>query len=205
MDAWAGSLGVALTHQPAPAKYHAPAKPEGEVLAVTVTVTDKAKPGDRLAISVANWSGSQYATDWIEYDVAFSPGTPARHPWFSTLEGNNSKPFGPLFKRGDGVDQLGRDQTTGPGIADGKSVWEHRIIGLSSTAPGPLGKHGVVFTGGKPGTFTIYLDNLRIRHTDGSTTPLWMSGKDTRAGAFQANELFKDLKVRAVNVAEVAR
>ena len=42
MDAWAGSLGAALSHQPAPAKYHAPAAPEGEVLAVTVTVTDKA-------------------------------------------------------------------------------------------------------------------------------------------------------------------
>ena len=78
IDAWADSLDIALTHQPAPARYHAPAAPEGEVLAVTVTVTDKAKPSDRLAISVANWSGSQYATDGIEYDIAFSPGTPAR-------------------------------------------------------------------------------------------------------------------------------
>ena len=202
MNTWADSLGVALSHQPAPAKYHAPAKPEGEVLAVTVTVTDKAKPSDRLAISVANWSGSQFATDWIEFDIAFSPGTPARHPWFSTLEGNNSKPFGPLFKRGDGVDQFGRDQTTGPGIADGKSVWEHRIIGLASTAPGALSKHGVVFTGGKPGTYTLYLDNLRIRHADGTTTPLWTSGKDTRAGKFTANEKFMDLEIRAVDVAQ---
>ena len=78
-------------------------------------------------------------------------------------------------------------------------------MGLASTAPGPLGKHGVVFTGGTAGTFTIYLDNLRIRHADGSTTPLWTSGKDTRAGSFKANELFKDLNVRAVNVAEVGK
>ncbi len=205
MDAWAGSLGVALSHRPAPAKYHAPAAPEGEILAVTMTVTDEAKPGDRLAISVANWSGTQYATDWIEFDIAFSPGTPARRPWFSTLEGNNSKPFGPLFKRGDGVDQFGRDQTTGPGIADGQSVWEHRIIGLSSTAPGPLGKPGVVFTGGKPGACTIYLDNLRIRHADGTTTPLWTSGKDTRAGKFTANEKFKDLQIRVVNVSQAGK
>jgi arylsulfatase A-like enzyme len=205
MDAWAGSLGVALSHQPAPAKYHAPAAPEGEVLAVTVTVTDKAKPSDRLAISVANWSGTQYATDWIEFDIGWSPGTPARHPWFSTLEGNNSKPFGPLFKRGDGVDQFGRDQTTGPGIADGRSVWEHRIIGLSSTAPGPLGKHGVVFNGGKPGTYTIYLDNLRVRHGDGSATPLWTSGKDTKTTRVTADEKFKELRVRAVPVAEATK
>jgi arylsulfatase A-like enzyme len=205
MDAWADSLGVALSHQPAPAKVHTPAAPEGEVLAVTVTISDKAKPKDRLAINVANWNGKRSATDWIEYDIAFSPGTPARHPWFSTLEGNNSKPFGPLFKAGTGVDQFGRDQITGPGIADGKSVWEHRVIGLSSTAPGPLGKHGVVFTGGTPGTFTVYLDNLRIRHLDGSTTPLWTNGKDTRAGKFTPNEFFSDLLIRAISVDEVVR
>ena len=205
MDAWADSLGAALSHQPAPAKYHQPAAPEGEVLAVTVTITDQAKPKDRVGISLANWSGTQYATDWIEYDIAFSPNTPKRHPYFSTLEGNNQKSFGPLFKPGTGVDQFGRDQSTGPGISDGKSIWEHRIVGLSSTAPGPLGKHGVVFTGSNAGTCTIYLDNLRIRHADGSATPLWTSGKDTRAGAFQANELFKDLKIRTVDVKDVGK
>ena len=203
MDAWADSLGVALSHRPAPEKYHAPAAPEGEVLAVTVRITDKAKPKDRLAVNIANWSGTQYATDWIEFDIAFSPNTPQRHPYFSTLEGNKSKPFGPLFKAGTGVDQFGRDQITGPGIADGKSAWDHRIVGLSGTAPGPLGKHGIVFTGGTAGTFTVYLDNLRIRHLDGSTSPIWTSGKDTRTGKFTANEFFKDLKIRAVDLSEV--
>jgi hypothetical protein len=179
--------------------------PEGEVLAVTVTITDKAKPKDRLAIALANWSGTQYATDWVEFDIAFSPGTLKRHAYFSTLEGNNNKPFGPLFKPGTAIDQFGRDQSTGPGIADGKSVWEHRIIGLSSTAPGPLGKHGVVFTGGTPGTSTVYLDNLRIRHLDGTTTPLWTNSKDTRTAKFEATELFKDLKVRVVDVKDVGK
>jgi arylsulfatase A-like enzyme len=205
MDTWADSIGVALGHRPAPAKVRTPAAPEGEVLAITVTITDKARPKDRLAINVANWNGTQYATDWIEFDIAFSPNTPERHPYFSTLEGNNSKPFGPLFKAGTAVDQFGRDQITGPGIADGKSVWEHRIIGLSSTAPGPLGKHGIVFTGGKAGTFTIYLDNLRIRHLDGSTTPLWASGKDTRAGKFTPDEFFTDLQIRTIHLNDVGQ
>jgi len=205
MDAWADSLGAAISHRPAPQKYHAPAAPKGDVLAVTVTITDKAKPKDRLAINVANWGASQYATDWVEFDIAFSPDTPRRHPYYATLEGNNSKPFGPLFKLGTNVDQFGRDQITGPGIADGKSIWEHRIIGLSSTAPGPLGKHGVVFTGGTPGTFTIYLDNLRIRHVDGTTTPLWTNGKETRAGKFTPNDLFTDLLIRTIPVDEVCK
>ena len=72
MDAWADSLGAAISHRPAPEKYHASAAPEGEVLAVTVTITDKAKPKDRLAINIANWNGTQYATDWVEFDIAFS-------------------------------------------------------------------------------------------------------------------------------------
>lgn len=205
MDAWADSIGVAVSHRAAPAKYHSSAAPDGEVLAVTVTITEKAQPKDRLAINIANWTDTQYATDWIEYDIAFSANTPKRHPYFSTLEGNNSKPFGPLFRPGTAADQFGRDQSAGPGIADEKSLWEHRIIGLSSTAPGPLGKHGLVFTGGTPGTFTVYLDNLRIRHLDGSTTPLWTDGKDTRAGSFTPNARFQNLKIETVNAADVSR
>lgn len=205
MDDWTDSIGVALSHRPAPAKYQAPAAPEGEVLAVTVTVTDKAKPKDRLAVNVANWNGARYATDWIEYDIAFSPNTPKRHPYFSTLQGNNSKPFGPLFKAGVGVDQFGRDQITGPGIVDAKCMWEHRIIGLGSSAPGPLGKHGIVFTGGAAGVFTVYLDNLRIRHADGSASTIWSSGKDTRAVKFTPDEFFTDLEIRVISVEEVAR
>ncbi len=205
MDAWADSTGAAISHRPAPGQSHAQAAPEGEVLAVTLTVTEKAQARDRVAIALANWNGTQYATDWIEYDIAFSADAPMRHPYFSTLEGNNQKPFGPLFKPGTGVDQFGRDQSTGPGIHDGRSTWEHRIVGLASTAPGPLGKHGVVFMGGTAGTFTIYLDNLRIRHADGTSTPLWTGGKDTRAGQFKANELFKDLKIRTVDVKDVGK
>jgi hypothetical protein len=205
MDAWADSLSAAISHRPAPDKFRADAKPEGEVLAVTVTITGKAKPKDRLAINIANWNESQYATDWVEFDIVFSTDKPKRYPYYSTLEGNNSKPFGPLFKPGIFVDQFGRDQSTGPGIANGTSVWEHRIIGLSSTAPGPLGKHGVVFSGGTPGTFTIYLDNLRIRHLDGSTTPLWTNGKDTRAGNLTPNEFFHNLTIRTVSVNDVSK
>ena len=40
MDMWADSLAAALTHQPGPAKPNTKPAPEGEVLEVTVTVTD---------------------------------------------------------------------------------------------------------------------------------------------------------------------
>lgn len=177
------------------------------MLAVSVTVAEAARPRDRFAVSLANWSGFQEATDWVEFDIAFAEEGAAnrgsqRHPYYAPLEGNNTKPFGPLFRLGTGVDQLGRDQVTGPGIAEHGRVWEHRVVGLSSLAPGPLGKHGVVFVGGRPGRQTIYLDNLRIRHADGSTTTLWAGRQDTRQGKVTESDLFGDLEVRVVDVAE---
>ena len=98
---------------------------------------------------------------------------------------------------------MAANQSTGPGIADGKSTWEHRIVGLASTAPGPLGKYGVVFSGGTAGTFTVYLDNLRIRHADGSTTPIWTNGKDTRLPKIADSELFTQVRARTVPASEV--
>ncbi|GAB6166675.1 arylsulfatase [Thermostilla marina] len=205
MDAWAESIGVALSHRPAPVRYHAPPAPEGEVLAVTLTVTDDSRPADRAVIPVANWSGTQYATDWIEFDIAFGGDVPRRYPYFSTMQGNNQKGYLPFFRPGTAVDQFGRDQSKGPGIAAPGTVWEHRIVGLSSTAPGPLGKHGVVFSGGTPGTYTVYLDNIRIRHADGSISPIWSSSKDTRLGAFRDSKAFENLQVRTVDVSEVGK
>ena len=82
-------------------------------------------------------------------------------------------------------------------------MWEHRIIGLCSSAPGILPRHGLVFKGGKPGTYKVYLDNLRLRHADGSTTPIWTNGKDTRFRKIEDSEMFTDVRVRAVPVSEV--
>jgi arylsulfatase A-like enzyme len=205
MDDWANSLGASLSHRPAPGKYHQPAAPEGDVLAVTVTISEKAKPKDRLVISLANWSGKQYATDWIEYDIAFSPQAAKRRPYYAPLTGNNSKTIASIFKPNYAIDQYGRDQSAGPGIADPKNLWEHRIIGLASWSPGPLGKHGVVFVGGQPGTYTVYLDNLRLRHADGTTTNLWTNKKDTRMMKMEESQLFKDVKVQTLDVSSVKR
>lgn len=204
MDEWADSIGVMLSHQPVAPEFRSDPEPEGEVLAVTVTIGEEAKPRDRLVLSLANWSGWQEATDRLEFDIAFSGDPPRRHPFVSPLEGNNEKGYAPLFRIGTGVDQFGRDQVTGPGISNEAGGWERRIIGLSGTAPGPLGKHGLVFPGGSAGTFTVYLDNLRIRHGDGSTTPLWKNGKDTRAGKFEENKFFSGVEIRAIDVSQIA-
>jgi len=205
LTTWADSIGAALTHQTPPAKFNAQPAPEGEVLAVTVTITAAAKPKDKLIVPIASWGGSQFATDWVEFDIAFAPGHPKRQPFYSPFSGNEKKAEQLTFKRGEGIDQFGREQINGPGMQDSAATWEHRIVGLCSSAPGPLGRHGIVFTGGQPGTYTVYLDNLRLRHADGSTEPIWTNSKDTRAKKVADNELFKDIQVRAVSAAEVRK
>lgn len=206
MNAWAESLGAALTHQPAPAKLDAPAAPEGEVLEIRVTVTDKAKPKDYIVVPFANGEGQQSATDFIEYDVTVSKDSPKRGHWYySPFKGNDSKFSTLFFKKGEGIDQFGRDQSTAPETRTVPGAWEHRVIGLCSSAPGPLPRNGLVFRGGKAGTYTIYLDNLRVCHADGSTTPLWTNGKDTRAKMIEDTELFKHVKVRSLNAAEIGK
>jgi hypothetical protein len=119
------------------------------------------------------------------------------------MRGNDNKPASLLFKKGVGIDQHNREQASGPGLQNGEIQWEHRIIGLCNNAPGPLGKHGIVFSGGIPGTYTVYLDNLRLRHADGSTIALWANKKDTRSQKITDTELFRDIKVRAVDAVSI--
>lgn len=203
MNAWVESMGVALTHLPAPASLDAKPAPQGEVLEISVTVTDKAKPKDALVVPFARWEGNVFATDYIEYDLAVAPGSPLKGFYYSPFKGNDRKEIRLDFKRGEGFDQFGREQVSGPEPKGGAGVWEHRIIGLSSYGPGILPGHGIVFKGGKPGTFKIYLDNLRLRHADGTTIPIWTTGQDTRYRPIADSEIFTSIRVRSVSADQV--
>ncbi len=203
MTTWADSLGAALSHQPASAKLDNKPTPAGEVLEVTVTVTAQAKPKDQVIVPIANLQANQLATDYIEYDIATAPDSLRRGFYYSPFKGNDAKSMALNFKRGEGIDQFGREQSTGPEIKGGPGVWEHRVIGLCSSAPGILPRHALVCKGGKPGTYKVYLDNLRIRHADGTTTPIWTTGKDTKFKAIPDSEMFTNVNVRAVAASDV--
>jgi hypothetical protein len=205
MNGWAGSLGAALTHQPAPMKFDATPAPEGEVLEVTVTVTRNAKANDRLIVPIANLGVNPFATDCIEYDIATVADSLQQGFHYSPLKGNDNTTVTAIFKRGEGIDQFGREQAACPAIKGGPGIWEHRVIGLCSYAPGTLPRHGFVFKGGKPGTYTIYLDNLRLRRADGSTTPIWTDGKDTRFRKIEDSGRFTKVHVRPVPAAQVGK
>ena len=165
-----------------------------------MTVTDQTKPKDRLIVPFAGWRGFQEATDWVEFDICFARDSLPRGSFYSPVQGNAKTPYKVFFKRGEGIDQFGREQVTGPEPLGGPGEWEHRVVGLCSFAPGPLNRHAMVFAGGKAGTYKVYLDNLRIRHADGSVSSLWTNGKDTRFPKNLACPAgFGDLSVRAVS------
>ena len=103
-----------------------------------------------------------------------------------------------------GVDQFGREQAAGPAPRNGSGTWEHRIIGLCSTAPGIIPRHGIVCRGGKSGTYKIYLDNLRLRHADGSLTPIWTGHTDTRTAVIEDSASFQNVRIRSVPLSQVA-
>jgi hypothetical protein len=205
MNEWADSLGAALTHLPAPSKLNAPASPDDDILEVTVTVTADAKPKDQLIVPFASFDGRQFATDYVEYDIAAAPDSPRRGVYYSPFKGNDSKSMVLNFKRGEGIDQFGRDQSQSPETQGGLGEWEHRVIGLCASAPGVLPRHGLVFRGGKPGTYKVYLDNLKLRHHDGTTTPIWTAGKDTRTQKIADTDLFRDVSVRAIKLSPLRK
>jgi arylsulfatase A-like enzyme len=205
MNDWVKSMGVALTHLPPPATLDAKPEPKEEVLEISVTVTGKVKPKDSLMVQFARYEGNVFATDFIEYDIAVGTGSPLKGFYYTPFKGNTNDQTRNEFKRGEGVDQFGRDQSTGPEPKGGSGVWEHRIIGLSSYGPGILPGHGITFKGAKPGHYKIYIDNLSIRHADGTTTPVWKNGKDTRVNKFKVSELFEGVTVRTVDMADVGK
>ena len=205
MNIWAQSLEAALTHQRVPANLDSKPAPEGEVLEVTVTVTMQAKPKDILVVPFASFDGHQFATDYVEYDIATAAGALNRGFFYSPFKGNEANAIKLEFKRGEGIDQFGREQAVGPEVQGGPGVWEHRVIGLCSSAPGILPRHGLVFKGGKPGTYKVYLDNLRIRHADGTTSSIWAGTKDTRARKIEDSATFTNVRVRSIPASEIGK
>jgi hypothetical protein len=168
-----------------------------------VTIAEGERRGDRLVVPIAEFSGRHLATDYVEYDICAARGSLARGFFYTpfTIKEKNHEPG---FRRGLGIDQFGREQIRGPATRGGKGVWEHRVIGLLEGAPGPLPNHAMVFSGNQAGTFTIYIDNLRIRHVDGSTSPIWRDGSDTRFRPPQnVPPGFTDVGIRTVQLANL--
>jgi arylsulfatase A-like enzyme len=203
MNGWVTSIGAAITHLPAPKKLDTKVAPAGDVLEITATVTDKASANDRLIVPFASYEEPVYATDYIEYDVMVAPGGLNHGFYYSPYKHAGNAKAKLDFSRGEGFDQFGQEQALGPEPKGGPGVWEHRVIGLTALAPSAFGKQALVFRANHPGTFKVYLDNLQILHVDGTTTPIWLGEKDTRATKIEAAKSFTNVHVRTVPLASV--
>ncbi len=199
MDTWATSLGAALSHRPLPSAREVRPAPDGDVLAITLTVDAQAKARDRQVVPLVINVGEADARSYVEYDIAYAADSLPGGFFYSPFKGNTGDKKEVFFRKGIGIDQAGREQANGPAPAGGPGVWEHRVIGLCSFAPGALGHHGLVFAGGKAGTYKVYIDNLRIRHADGRTTPLWSEARNTwNLKKYELLPGFSNLTVKAV-------
>lgn len=202
MNAWTHSLGAQHSHLPAIAD--AKPAPEGEVLEIVGTVTPEARPRDRVIVPIASLAGSVFAGDRLEFDIAVAPGSLQSGFFYSPFKSSELDPNNIDFRKGKGIDQFGREQVAGPAPQGGPGVWEHRVIGLAGFAPNALPRHAMVFTGGKSGDFKVYLDNIRIRRADGTTTTIWASAADTRARRYTDTAQFKAISAKAVPLEKVS-
>ena len=85
---------------------------------------------------IARRDGRVFATDSVEYDIAVAPGSPMKGFFYSPFKGNDSKDISLHFKRGEGFDQFGREQASGPEPRGGAGVWELPGLGTSKVAIG---------------------------------------------------------------------
>jgi arylsulfatase A-like enzyme len=194
MNAWAASTGVALSHKPP--KIDGDAAAAGDVLEITATVTAEAKPADVVLAPFATYAGDIQATDHLEFDVA-APADSLQAGFCISPVQQYRDTVTTAFRKGDGIDQFGREQVACPPVRGPAGSWEHRVIGLSTIAPASQVQFACAFRGGTPGTFTIHLDNVRIRHADGSTSPVWADAAHTQTRPVRDTAAFKQVQVRS--------
>ena len=195
MDAWATSLAAALSHQPP--RIDGAAAPDGDLLEITVTVTPESKPGDLLVVPFATFPGDVVATDHLVCDVTTMPGSLESGFFLSPLDYHRDTVH-PVFRKGDGIDQWGREQAAGPAVRGGPGTWERRVVGLSTVAPHTQLQPAAVFRGGRAGTFTIRVDNVGIRHVDGSESPIWTEAAHTQIRPIRDTPAFRSVRVKTV-------
>jgi len=165
LENWRESTGVAITHlAPNLATPILPA-PANAVLKINADcVVNSSNPEPVIQISGTGFK--LLPDDYLHFDIKAEVGSKT-DGFYVTPFFKNAKYF--TSKRG--VDQFGRVQMTGPAPLGGAGVWEHRVIGMGSEAPGVVNKFSIILK--KTGIYNFYLDNLQIRRGDGSVLDIW--------------------------------
>ncbi|WP_044212725.1 sulfatase [Flammeovirga sp. OC4] len=185
------------------------AAPQGEVLEFYVDQAMPIKSGkDVMRFAFANGYDKMKYTiepgDVVEYDIMVAEDGLNEGFFYSP-----TSTWKLLFAK-SGYDQHGRYQKKGPGVKEGKGVWEHRVVGIGEATPQKLSYNMMSFMGRKTGVYHFYIDNLIARKADGTVIELWTSGKHTikrwKESPFMKNykeNIFKTVEIKTVELDQI--
>jgi hypothetical protein len=165
LEKWRESTGVAITHlAPKLATAINPAPGNAVLKVVADCVVNASNPEPVIQISTTGFK--LLPDDYLHFDIKAEVGSKTDGlyvtPFFGTAKYFNAK---------RGVDQFGRVQMTAPAPLGGAGVWEHRVIGMGSEAPGVVNKFSIILK--KTGKYNFSIDNLQIRRGDGTVLDIW--------------------------------
>ena len=178
LEKWRESTGVAITHLAPKLAIPINPAPGNAVLKVTADYVSGASNPEPV-IQISGTGFKLLPDDYLHFDIKAEVG--------SKTDGFYVTPFfgtGKYFSAKRGVDQFGRVQMTAPAPLGGAGVWEHRVIGMGSEAPGVVNKFSIILK--KTGKYNFYIDNLQIRRGDGIVLDVWSNSTKVSA----ANPLY---------------
>ncbi|AKC82090.1 hypothetical protein IMCC26134_03600 [Verrucomicrobia bacterium IMCC26134] len=199
MDARVRAMGLELSHRPTLVPVAAPA-PEGDVLKIVVRQSGPVASKESLFVNLRSFPAARDSRDRLEFDIACGPDSLPSGAGYCLFRGVANGGRELIMRANSFVDQFGRPQSANPPVRAGVGKWERRAIGLSGQSPDGANGHALTFYGPRAGTYEVYVDNLVVRHADGSTTPIWTGAAHGRPKSPAPSTLFPSVSVEVVPV-----
>ncbi len=147
--------GVAKMHLPLNIKQVSP-NSKGNRMAITISSDADLK---KQTIKILKTDAALLANYYLDYDVKIDPKSELSFCYFSPIRGNNS-----VFNDKTGIGLNGKPLQSPTAYDD---QWQHVSVGLGSLSPVTLHDLGVTFRFKKPGSTTVYFDNICIKNQQG--------------------------------------
>lgn len=155
IDIESKKTGVAKMHLPLDIQLTSP-KAKGNRMAITLFSGADVK---KQTIKILKTDAKLLADYYLDYDVKIDPKSEISFCYFSPVRGNNG-----VFNDKMGIGLNGKPLQS-PTSFDGQ--WQHVSVGLGSLSPVTLNDLGVTYRFKKPGTTTVYFDNICIKNKKG--------------------------------------
>jgi hypothetical protein len=177
------------------------------VLEVRATYKTKAKPAEAqpfaLLLGKCDPTFPIQSGDRLEYDILIDADSPAQDIRLALGPPVNKK----KANRGFRVDlnESGDDANPKPAAQPLKArQWTHCASGLANYGGRIMMSTWLIIDGNKPATtYHLYLDNVIVRHADGSATEFYTSGKPPEQKRYENPPAFTDVSVDVTDAGKV--